>query len=144
MTTTTIDTVMSAIGLQIITRSAALTTANTYYQFDPVTSPYAGESLFINEGSINRKKLLADLSKNTGIFQLVAWVCQETNPPVDLRSDLNALIKEIMDAIKYDQTFGDIARVSEVASIMTDGGIFAEAGKAAARIFLNVTYFTAD
>jgi hypothetical protein len=144
MAVTTTDAVMLALGAQIIAQSSKLTADNTFYQNDPVNSPYAEDHLYINESNIDRKKLLVDLVKNQGVFHLVAWVVQETNPPVNLRSDLDSLVEEIKAAVKYDQTFGGLARVTEIVGILTDGGAYAEAGKAVARIVLNVLYYTTN
>lgn len=143
MTTTTADNVQTAIGAQIIAQTA-LTTDNVKYQMDPPKGPYENDEVYINNGNIEKTKLLKNLFKNNAIIHIVCWVTQRTADPVNIRTDLNSLLAVVQAGLAYDATFGGLCRQSSVVSIVTDAGAFASGGKAKAIMFLNCTYFTVN
>ena len=144
--TTTTDSVQTAIGTQLIAQTS-LTSDNIKYQMDPVDSPYQEDMVYINEGNIEKKKLLRDLYYNSCVSHIVCWVNQDTgltnNVPVELRTDLNDLLEtKITSALLYDPSLGSVVYDSEVVSIITDGGVYAAAGKAVGKIFFRSEYYT--
>jgi hypothetical protein len=141
MAVTTTDIVQTAIGAKIIA-IGGFTADQVLYQMDPVDSPYPDDMVYVNESNIEKKKLLKDLYYNTGISAIVCWVNQSTNPAVNLRTDLNTLIDRVAGALANDPTYGGIVKMSETTSIITDGGAYAVAGKAVAKIFLKLEYLS--
>lgn len=144
MTTTTLDAFVSAIGAALVARST-VPEAAIYYQQEPIQSPYAEDTIYVNQGDTQQKRLLQDLFEVIGNFEITCWVSDDAvNPKANLRTTLNALVAKVLLALNYDESFGDLARASEVYSTITDGGYFAEAGKAVAKVYLRATFYTVN
>jgi hypothetical protein len=143
---TTIEAVQNQIGAQVIAQSD-LSSDNVRYQQEYNNNmTYPVESVIINFDHIDtRRRLLKDLYENSGLFVLVAIYSEDVAPTErveNLKTKLNSLIKDMLDALNQDKYFNNLAFDSEVIGIHTDSGYSSAAGKAVARIYLNVIFFT--
>jgi len=147
MTTTTTDAVINAIGAALVAY-AGISENSIYYQQDPITSPYDTETIFVNQGDITKKRLLQDLYELNHNIEVVAWTANDAREvsevPQTLRTLLNTLLGKVNLALNTSPSFGGLVRFSETYSVLTDGGFYAEAGKAVAKVYLRTLYYTVN